>query len=1521
MASDDEKRPTPNRGESNRLDRQVTRKTSSSSEGPRFEPIRTRKTRDSIDYQFENDNQAATRVEMARLASVLSGTGVSRASTASGLQRVDTVAGMTMDSPEFDPNSASFNFYLWLRKFMQLLAENGSRRTGTGFTFRNLNVSGKGAAIQLQKNVGSLFMLPFRLRENFGHPPEKKILRNFNGHVNSGELLIVLGRPGSGCSTFLKCICGELQGLDVSKASSISYSGIPQDVFLKEFKGEAIYNQENEKHFPHLTVGETLNFAAACRTPSSRALDIPRADWAKYMASVMMNIFGLSHTRNTKVGDDFVRGVSGGERKRVSIAEMALAGPPIAAWDNSTRGLDSQTALEFVRSLRLSADIGSITSLIAIYQASQAIYDLCDKAIVLYEGRQIYFGPTDEARQYFEDMGWHCPPRQTTGDFLTSVTNPRERQAREGFEDRVPRTAEDFERYWLQSSQHKSAIEEAEHSQEAQTDGSEALENFRAHHKQIQAKHTRPKSPYVISILMQVRLCTTRAYQRLWNDKASTIAVIFSQIAQALIIGSVFYGTPLSTGSFFAKGSVLFFAVLLSALQSIVEINTLYAQRPIVAKHKSFAFYHPFTEAVAGIVADLPIKFCVTTIFNIILYFLAGLRREPSQFFIFFLFNFMAMLTMSAIFRTTAAATKTISAALAIAGIMVLWIVIYTGFTLQRSYMHPWFEWSSWVNPIAYAFEALLVNEVHGREFPCAPTSLVPPYGEGQNFQCAVPGAVPGEVNVSGDAWVQTSYGYSYSHIWRNLGFLFAFMIFFYALYFFFSEINSDSTSTAEFLVFRRGHVPKTLVASETKDVEKGKVDGKAPSSNDASDDQQAENVKALPAQKDIFTWRNVTLDIKIKGEPRRLLDGISGWVKPGTLTALMGTSGAGKTTLLDALAQRISIGVLTGDMLVNGKALDASFQRKTGYVQQQDLHLETTTVREALRFSAYLRQPESVSIQEKNDFVEEVIQMLNMEDFSEAIVGNPGEGLNVEQRKLLTIGVELAAKPALLIFLDEPTSGLDSQSSWSIVAFLRKLANAGQAVLCTIHQPSAILFQEFDRLLFLMKGGKTIYFGEVGENSRTLLDYFERNGAPRCDDDANPAEYMLDICGKKSDRDWSEVWKTTPEAKEVQAELDRIHAAKKDEPSNSQDSASQFAVSLTTQIRYVTIRVFQQYWRTPDYISGKFLLGIMAALFVGFSFFLQNSSSTGLQNTLFAIFMLLTIFSTLVQQIMPRFVIQRSLYEVRERPSKAYSWVAFLIANITVELPYQLVLAVLMWLSWYWAVFGKNQSTETQGLMLLFVLQFMLFTSTFAHMIIAAMPDAETAGNIATLLFSMMLTFNGVLQSPTALPGFWIFMYRVSPMTYLVAGWAGTGLAGRLVNCAENELAIFDPPSGSTCQAYLTPYLDGGAPGQLLNPDATSSCRYCPLTSADQFLAASNVYPDQRWRNFGIGFAYIGFNIFAAISLYYLFRVRRFSISSLAKGPARIADMVFNQGFRRLFARHAEPTPAGKEARNNKAF
>jgi ATP-binding cassette subfamily G (WHITE) protein 2 (PDR) len=464
----------------------------------------------------------------------------------------------------------------------------------------------------------------------------------------------------------------------------------------KQFKGEVVYNQEVDKHFPHLTVGQTLEFAARVRTPQNRLVEgVDRETWAKHMAQVVMAIFGLSHTYNTKVGNDFVRGVSGGERKRVSIAEMALAGSPIAAWDNSTRGLDAATALEFTRSLRMSANLWGTAHAVAIYQASQAIYDEFDKAVVLYQGREIYFGPCSEARQYFIDMGYRCPERQTTGDFLTSVTNPQERQVREGYENKVPRTPDDFERYWRESTNRKALMQEMKEYEAEFPVGGDTLKQFADSRKGMQSDHVRPESPYTVSIPMQIKYCTQRAYQRLWNDKTSTVTTIVGQIVMALIIGSMFYNSPNTTDSFFQKGGVLFFAILLNALIAITEINSLYDQRPIVEKQASYAFYHPFAEALGGIVSDLPVKFAIAVAFNIILYFLAGLRREPSQFFIFFLFSFVSIITMSMIFRGIAASTKTVSQALAIAGILVLAIVIYTGYVIPRHNMYKWLFWIS----------------------------------------------------------------------------------------------------------------------------------------------------------------------------------------------------------------------------------------------------------------------------------------------------------------------------------------------------------------------------------------------------------------------------------------------------------------------------------------------------------------------------------------------------------------------------------------------------------------------------------------------------------------------------------------------------------------------------------------------------------------------------------------------------------------------------------------------------------
>jgi ATP-binding cassette subfamily G (WHITE) protein 2 (PDR) len=175
--------------------------------------------------------------------------------------------------------------------------------------------------------------------------------------------------------------------------------------------------------------------------------------------------------------------------------------------------------------------------------------------------------------------------------------------------------------------------------------------------------------------------------------------------------------------------------------------------------------------------------------------------------------------------------------------------------------------------------------------------------------------------------------------------------------------------------------------------------------------------------------------------------------------------------------------------------------------------------------------------------------------------------------------------------------------------------------VLCTIHQPSAILFQEFDRLLFLAKGGKTVYFGPIGKNSRTLLDYYESHGAPKCGDEENPAEYMLDIVNKGSTgqgQDWHETWKTSGEAKAVQEELARMHQQQEQPKDDAEEEAgahSEFAMPFATQLQVVTHRIFQQYWRMPEYVFAKWMLGVASGLFIGFSFFGSDSSLQGMQN------------------------------------------------------------------------------------------------------------------------------------------------------------------------------------------------------------------------------------------------------------------------------------------------------------------
>ncbi|KIM94629.1 hypothetical protein OIDMADRAFT_106686 [Oidiodendron maius Zn] len=1397
------------------------------------------------------------------------------------------------DSP-LNPNSPKFNARNWAKAIVEQVAAEGTEFRTSGVCFQNLNVYGFGAGTDYQKDVANVWLEAIGMvRRAFGYSKRRiDILRNFDGVVHNGEMLVVLGPPGSGCSTFLKTIAGETNGLYVDEGSYFNYQGLTSKEIHTAHRGETIYTAEVDVHFPMLTVGETLTFASRARAPRSLPQNITHAMFSDHLRDVVMAMFGISHTRNTRVGNEYIRGVSGGERKRVTISEAALSGAPFQCWDNSTRGLDSANAIEFCKTLRLQTELFQSTCAVSIYQAPQSAYDLFDKVLVLYEGRQIFFGRVDAAKQYFVDLGFECLARQTTPDFLTSMTSPQERVVRAGFENMVPRTPDEFAVAWKNSVAYKVLQSEIEEYKIAHPiDGPDA-EAFRAHKRAQQARSQRAKSPYTLSYFGQVQLCLWRSYRRLIGDPSITVGQLIANIIMGLIITSIFFNLQLTTSSFYQRAALLFFAILMNAFSSALEILTLYAQRAIVEKHDRYAFYHPSAEAFASMLMDMPYKTMNSIVFNLVLYFMSNLRREPGAFFFFLLVSYLTVLTMSGIFRTIASSSRTLSQAMVPAAVLILGLVMFTGFVIPIDYMLGWSRWINYIDPVAYAFESLMINEFHGVEYLCTtfvPSALVPGYENvnATNRICATVGSVAGSDYVSGTSYIGSSFRYESGHKWRNVGILIGFLIFFNGLHVLMTELVTAKKSKGEVLVFRRGHKPSQFKEGKG-DTESGILTSSGPTAIATKIDPGNTSDKdssVFQKQTNVFHWNNVCYDVKIKSETRRILDNVDGWVKPGTLTALMGVSGAGKTTLLDCLADRTSMGVITGEMLVNGKLRDASFQRNTGYVQQQDLHLETTTVREALNFSALLRQPAHVSRKEKLAYVDEVIKLLDMEEYADAVVGILGEGLNVEQRKRLTIGVELAAKPPLLLFVDEPTSGLDSQTSWAILDLLEKLTKSGQAILCTIHQPSAMLFQRFDRLLFLAKGGRTVYFGDIGKNSKTMIDYFEHNGAPSCPPDANPAEWMLEAIGAApgsiSDVDWYKTWRSSLEFEAVQTELQSLksHARDTQTPGDEPAGFQEFAAPFSVQLFEVTHRVFQQYWRTPSYIYSKASLCILISMFIGFAFFNAPNTIQGLQNQTFSVFNLLTVFGQLVQQTMPYFVVQRSLYEVRERPSKVYSWKVFMLSQIIVEIPWNTLMSLLMFLCFYYPI-GLYKNAEPAGqvhergaLMFLLLWAFLMFTCTFTDMVIAGFNSAEAGGNAANLLFMLCLIFCGILANPDTFPHFWIFMYRVSPFTYLATAMISVAVANTNVVCATNEFLHFAPVAGQTCGEYMNNYITEMG-GYLLDSNATDTCSFCTISDTNTYLASSHAYYDQRWRNFGIFLSYSAFNIAGAIFVYWLTRV-----------------------------------------------
>ncbi|KAG9252266.1 ABC multidrug transporter [Emericellopsis atlantica] len=1334
-------------------------------------------------------------------------------------------------------------------KMINQQTEKGKR---LGITWHDLTVKGTGTDAAFHENVGSQVNIPARVKESREKPLLKTIIDNSHGCVKPGEMLLVLGRPGAGCTSLLKILANRRLGY-AQVTGEVRYGSMSADE-AKPYRGQIVMNTEEELFFPTLTVQQTIDFATRMKVPHHLPPNLNKAEFQQMNRDSLLQSMGIEHTRDTKVGNEFVRGVSGGERKRVSIIETMATRASVFCWDNSTRGLDASTALEYVRCMRAMTDALGLSSIMTLYQAGNGIYDLFDKVLILDEGKQIFYGPIHRAKPFMEELGFLYTDGANIADYLTGVTVPTERRVNPDMEDRYPRNAEELRSYY-EATQLKRTMA-LEYDYPNSSEAAEATKDFQeAVHSQRNPGLPK-RSPLTVSFYTQVKSAVIRQYQLLWSDSAIFLIPQGLNFVQALITGSLFYDAPDNSSGLPFKGGSLFFAILLNSLLSMSEVTSSFAARPVLAKHRGFALYHPAAFCVAQIAADIPLIVMQVTLFALPVYWMTGLKATGEAFMIYWITTVSVSMCMTAMFRAIGAAFSSFDAASKVSGFLMSTLIMYTGFLIPRPSMRPWLAWIFWVNPLAYGYEAILSNEFHGQLIPCVDHHLVP-NGPGYNnpdFQACtgIRGAPVGASVITGDEYLQ-GLSYSHAHVWRNFGIVWAWWVLFVVLTVYFTRNWSQVSGNSGYLVIPREKATKTkhLIVDEEAlsglnlhdsnhrggPCPVGEKNGTTTKSSPEIDAQLIRNTS-------IFTWKGLSYTVKTSSGDRVLLDNVQGWVKPGMLGALMGSSGAGKTTLLDVLAQRKTEGTIKGSILVDGRDLPVSFQRSAGYCEQLDVHEPLATAREALEFSALLRQSRDTPVEEKLQYVDTIIDLLEMHDIENTLVGTTTAGLSVEQRKRLTIGVELVSKPSILIFLDEPTSGLDGQAAFNIIRFLRKLTDVGQAVLVTIHQPSASLFAQFDTLLLLAKGGKTVYFGDVGHNGATVKAYFGRHGAP-CPQNTNPAEHMIDVVsGSLSEgKDWNEVWLASPEYTAMTQDLDHMIRDAASKPPGTLDDGHEFATPIWTQLKLVTKRNNTSLWRNTDYINNKFTLHIISGLLNGFSFWRIGNSVADLQMRLFTIFNFIFVAPGVIAQLQPLFLERRDIYEAREKKSKMYHWSAFATGLIVSELPYLVLCAVIYYLTWYYTV-GFPSGSDKAGAVFFVMLMYEFIYTGIGQAIAAYAPNAVFAILVNPLVIGILVFFCGVYVSYSQIQEVWRYwLYYLNPFNYLMGSMLVFTTFDAPVHCGREELAIFDTPDGQTCGEYLADYMQGlGSRTNLLNPDDTRDCSVCQYQTGSDYLYNMNL-------------------------------------------------------------------------------
>ncbi|KAG8495615.1 hypothetical protein CXB51_013299 [Gossypium anomalum] len=1222
-------------------------------------------------------------------------------------------------------------------------------------------------------NMAEAFLRQLRMYQ--GRRSKLTILDDCSGIVRPSRLTLLLGPPSSGKTTLLLALAGRL-GTHLQMSGEVTYNGHG----LKEFvpPRTSAYVSQQDWHVAEMTVKETLEFAGRCQGVGSKydmlvelarreknAGIKPDEDLDIFMKSLalggnetslvveyIMKILGLDLCADTLVGDEMLKGISGGQKKRLTTGELLVGPARVLFMDEISNGLDSSTTYQIIKYLRHSTCALDGTTVISLLQPAPETYQLFDDVILLCEGQIVYQGPREEALDFFAFMGFKCPERKNVADFLQEVLSKKDQQ-----------------QYWSLPFQPYRYITPGKFSEAFRSyqTGKNLYEELSIPFDK-RYSHPAALSTSRYGVKKNELLKTNFNWQMLLMKRNSFIYVFkFIQLfIVALITMSVFMRTVLHHNTIDDGGlylGALYFSMVIILFNGFTEVSMLVAKLPVLYKHRDLHFYPTWAYTLPSWLLSIPTSLYESGFWVAISYYVIGYDPNFTRFLRQFLLYFCLHQMSIALFRVIGSLGRNMIVANTFGSFAMLVVMALGGYIISRDHIPSWWIWGYWVSPLMYAQNAASVNEFLGNSWNKRA-------GNYTNFSL-------GEALLRARSYFPESYWY-----WIGVAALLGYTVLLNILFtFFLAKLNPLGKQQA---VFSKEELQERDNRRKGENVTE--LRHYLQYSSSVNGKYFKHRGMVLPFQPLSMSFSNINYFVEIPVELKQqgitedrlqLLVDVTGAFRPSVLTALVGVSGAGKTTLMDVLAGRKTGGVIEGSINISGyPKRQETFARISGYCEQNDIHSPCLTILESLLFSAWLRLPSDVDLEIQRAFVEEVMELVELTPLSGALVGLPGvDGLSTEQRKRLTIAVELVANPSI-VFMDEPTTGLDARSAAIVMRTVRNIVNTGRTIVCTIHQPSIDIFESFDELLFMKRGGELIYAGPLGPNSSELIKYFEAvEGVPKIRPGYNPAAWMLEVTSTAEENrlglDFADIYRRSNLFQRNRELVENL--SKPSSNSKELNFPSKYSQSFFEQFLTCLWKQNLSYWRNPQYTAVKFFYTVVISLMLGticWKFGSQRESQQDLFNAMGSMYAaVLFIGITNATAVQPVVSIERFV-SYRERAAGMYSGLAFAFAQVAIEFPYVFAQSVI-----YCSIFYSMASFEWTALKFIWYIFFMystlLYFTFYGMMTTAVTPNHNVAAIIAAPFYMLWNLFSGFMIPHKRIPIWWRWYYWANPIAWSLYG------------------------------------------------------------------------------------------------------------------------------------------------------